>query len=492
MGAEVEVVLAPAPPAGGKRRSTTLLHLLNLEKPAGVFVFTAAAGAVKLPPPSPEPEAESLIDKIASCCHVFTFAASEHCADERDLKRARLAEILAALRSSARPPGLVLDHRVMAALVKMLAANLFRAMPPPPPSACPLSAEAGGADAVGAEDQLQAGASSLLPSWPHLGAVYDVLLAAVAAADAKSLRAHVDRRFLTSLLALFASEDPRERDRLKAAYHALYSKLTPERAFMRRSMANALLRFTDEATSPSPSACSGGVGEVLEICGSIINGFAVPLKEEHRGFLLRVLLPLHRTRWLHAYHRQLVYCVLQFLHKEPALAGAVVQGVLRRWPVTNCQKEVLLIDELEEIVDALDQRHFDALALPICNRIARCATSSCSQVAERALYVWNNERFLEMASSGEGTMERILPAFVASIEANLEQHWSKCVQQVTASVKALLLQVAPDLYDRCAADLAARRAEADAEAAVRAARWRRLELAAAANSSSTDVPRAEG
>jgi serine/threonine-protein phosphatase 2A regulatory subunit B' len=102
------------------------------------------------------------------------------------------------------------------------------------------------------------------------------------------------------------------------------------------------------------------------------------------------------------------------------------------------------------------------------------------QVAERALYVWNNERFLEMATSGEGTMERILPAFVASIEANLEQHWSKCVQQVTASVKTLLQQVAPDLYDRCVADLAARRAEADAEATIREARWRRLEAAAAA------------
>jgi hypothetical protein len=85
-------------------------------------------------------------------------------------------------------------------------------------------------------------------------------------------------------------------------------------------------------------------------------------------------------RWLHAYHRQLVYCVLQFLHKDPGLAGAVVHGVLRRWPVTNCQKEVLLIDELEEIVDALGQHHFDALALPICSRIARCATSCSSQV----------------------------------------------------------------------------------------------------------------
>ena len=55
----------------------------------------------------------SLIDKIDCCCKLFTFAATEHHrADERELKRARLAEILAAVRSSGKaaqsqnqPPG---------------------------------------------------------------------------------------------------------------------------------------------------------------------------------------------------------------------------------------------------------------------------------------------------------------------------------------------------------------------------------------------------
>ena len=31
-----------------------------------------------------------------------------------------------------------------------------------------------------------------------------------------------------------------------------------------------------------------GVAELLEILGSIINGFALPLKEEHKKFLLKV------------------------------------------------------------------------------------------------------------------------------------------------------------------------------------------------------------
>jgi hypothetical protein len=56
--------------------------------------------------------------------------------------QARLAEVLAAVRvwttrAAELPAGL--DHRVMAALVKMLAAELFRAMPPPS-FECPLSA----------------------------------------------------------------------------------------------------------------------------------------------------------------------------------------------------------------------------------------------------------------------------------------------------------------------------------------------------------------
>jgi len=256
----------------------------------------------------------------------------------------------------------------------MVSANLFRAMPP---SAYP-PLPPDGVD----ED---APAMVLAPSWPHLQVVYDILLSAVTAADAKALRNHVDRAFLSGLLALFGSEDPRERDRLKTVYHQLYSKLTGERAFMRRSMAAALLRLVYEAPAAERHC---GVAELLEICGSIINGFAVPLKEEHRAFLARVLLPLHRTRWAHTYHLQLAYCVLQFVHKEPGLAAAVVTGILRDWPVTNCQKEVLLIEELEEILDVIDPDQFQNLAVPVCSRIARCVSSCSSQVrVARLVYI---------------------------------------------------------------------------------------------------------
>ena len=44
---------------------------------------------------------------------------------------------------------------------------------------------------------------------------------------------------------------------------------------------------------------------------SIINGFALPLKEEHKHFLMKVLMPLHKVKALSMYHPQvrLLYIV---------------------------------------------------------------------------------------------------------------------------------------------------------------------------------------
>ena len=118
-----------------------------------------------------------------------------------------------------------------------------------------------------------------------------------------------------------------------------------------------------------------GVGELLEILGSIINGFALPLKAEHKQFLVRVLIPLHKVRWtkswfwvlplmpqvrcLSLYHAQLAYCVVQFLEKDATLTEQVscwlikhsscltiypkvIKGLLKFWPKTCSQKEVII------------------------------------------------------------------------------------------------------------------------------------------------------
>lgn len=82
------------------------------------------------------------------------------------------------------------------------------------------------------------------------------------------------------------------------------------------------------------------LNQTILFFSSIINGFALPLKEEHKVFLLKVLLPLHKVKSLSAYHPQLAYCVVQFLEKDASLSEKVVRSLLKYWPKTHSPKEV--------------------------------------------------------------------------------------------------------------------------------------------------------
>ena len=51
---------------------------------------------------------------------------------------------------------------------------------------------------------------------------------------------------------------------------------------------------------------------------------------------------------------------MQFVEKDPKLAEPVLKSLLKYWPVTNSQKEVLFLGELEEILE-MTQVHSSAL-----------------------------------------------------------------------------------------------------------------------------------
>ena len=108
----------------------------------------------------------------------------------------------------------------------------------------------------------------------------------------------MDQVFCLRLVELFDSEDPRERDYLKTILHRIYGKFMSHRSFIRRTIQNVFCRFVYE-----PPERHNGIAELLEILGSIINGFALPLKEEHKTFLTRALLPLHKVKHVGLYHQ---------------------------------------------------------------------------------------------------------------------------------------------------------------------------------------------
>merc|ERR1719409_1938645 len=245
---------------------------------------------------------------------------------EKEVKRQTLLELVDYVNTSAGQK--IFNDGVIQDVIEMVSANIIRALPP--------SHRAPDAD----EEE-----PSLEQSWPHLQIVYEFFLRFVVShdVDPKIAKKYVDQTFVLRLLDLFDSEDPRERDYLKTILHRIYGKIMALRLFIRKATQNVFFNIIYENDQHN------GVPELLEILGSIINGFALPLKEEHKLFLERSLIPLHKVKYLTSFHQQLSYCMMQYVEKDPRLSECIIDGLLRIWPCTSTSKETLFLNEVEEV-----------------------------------------------------------------------------------------------------------------------------------------------
>ncbi|KAJ4911585.1 Serine/threonine protein phosphatase 2A 57 kDa regulatory subunit B' alpha isoform [Raphanus sativus] len=346
-------------------------------------------------------------------------------------------------------------------MVKMISLNIFRSLPPSPHGQqSPLLA----ADPDEDEPYLD-------PAWPHLHLVYELLIRYLLPSDTtdtKIAKRYIHHSFVSNLLHLFETEDPREREYLKTILHRIYGKFMVHRPFIRKGINNIFYRFVYETERHS------GIGELLEILGSIINGFALPMKEEHKLFLIRALIPLHKPKAIAVYHQQLAYCVVQFVEKDYRLADTVIKGLLKFWPVTNCTKEVLFLGELEEVLEATQPVEFQRCMVPLFRQVARCLNSSHFQVAERSLFLWNNEHIVVLIAQNRSV---ILPIIFASLEKNTESHWNQAVHGLSSNIKRMFMEMDPELFEECQQEYEEKQAKWKEVEEQRQSRWRRLDEA---------------
>lgn len=302
-----------------------------------------------------------LIKKLNMCCVIFEFNDPLKNSKEKDVKKQTLLELVEYVSSVTSK----FNEVTIQEITKMVGSNLFRALPN-------ISHENKLHDIYDQEDD----EFYMDPSWPHLQVVYEFLLRFVASSetDAKLTKRYIDHSFVLKLLDLFDSEDQREREYLKTILHRIYGKFMVHRPFIRKAINNIFYHFIFE------DGKHNGIAELLELLGSIINGFALPLKEEHKFFLGHVLIPLHKPRFFSMYQQQLVYCVSQFIEKDSKLADIVIRGLLKYWPVTNSSKEVMYLSELEEILEATKDEEFERCMVPLFRQIGYCLNSSHFQV----------------------------------------------------------------------------------------------------------------
>lgn len=397
--------------------------------------------------PSSEQE-ELFIRKLRQCCVGFDFMDPVADLRGKEIKRATLNEIVDYITAGRG----VLTEAVYPEIIRMIACNLFRTLPP-----------SDNPDFDPEEDD-----PTLEASWPHLTLVYEFFLRFLESPDFQPSigKKVIDQKFVLQLLELFDSEDPRERDFLKTVLHRIYGKFLGLRAFIRKQINNFFLKFIYETEH------FNGVGELLEILGSIINGFALPLKAEHKQFLCKVLIPLHKVRCLSLYHAQLAYCVVQFLEKDATLTEQVIKGLLKFWPKTCSQKEVMFLGEIEEILDVIEPAQFVKIQEPLFKQIARCVSSPHFQVAERALYFWNNEYIMSLI---EENNQVIMPIMFPALYRISKEHWNQTIVALVYNVLKTFMEMNSRLFDDLTASYKAERLKERKREREREDLWKKLE-----------------
>ncbi|TYG74908.1 hypothetical protein ES288_D04G221300v1 [Gossypium darwinii] len=402
----------------------------------------------------PASERQNLfVKKLNLCCVIFDFTDPTKNLKEKEIKRQTLLELVEYVTSAN---GKFSDV-VLQEIVKMVSANLFRSFNPQP-------RENKVIEGVDLEEE----EPSMDPAWPHLQIVYEFLLRFIASpeTDAKLAKRYVDQPFILKLLDLFDSEDPREREYLKTILHRIYGKFMVHRPFIRKAINNIFFRFIFETEKHN------GIAELLEILGSIINGFALPLKEEHKVFLVRALIPLHKPKCLAMYHQQLSYCITQFVEKDCKLADTVITGLLKYWPITNSSKEVMFLNELEEVLEETQPPEFQRCMMPLFRQIARCLNSLHFQVAERALFLWNNDHIENLIIQNRKV---ILPIIFPALEKNARNHWNQAVHSLTLNVRKIFNDLDPELFKECLLKFQEDESKEDETEAKRENTWKRLE-----------------
>ncbi|CAE6436876.1 hypothetical protein ACGC1H_004464 [Rhizoctonia solani] len=373
----------------------------------------------------PNERPELFIRKLRQCSTLFDFNDASAELKGKQIKAATLHEMLEYITTQRG----VISEVIYPEVISMFANNLFRTIPP---QVNPTG------DAFDPEEDEPV----LELAWPHLQIVYEFFLRFVESPDFNTnvAKRYIDQAFVLQLLELFDSEDPRERDFLKTTLHRIYGKFLNLRAFIRRSINNVFFQFIYETERHN------GIAELLEILGSIINGFALPLKEEHKMFLTRVLIPLHKVKSLSLYHPQLAYCVVQFLEKDSSLTEEVLRGLLRYWPKVNSPKEVMFLNEVEEVLDVIDPGEFVKIQEPLFRQLARCVNSQHFQVAERALYYWNNEYIVNLMGDN---ISVILPLVFPALYQNSKTHWNRTIHGMVYNALKLFMEINPELFEQC-------------------------------------------
>lgn len=94
------------------------------------------------------------------------------------------------------------------------------------------------------------------------------------------------------------------------------------------------------------------------------------------------------------------------------------------------------------------------------------------QVAERALFLWNNEHTVNLIAQNRNV---ILPIIFYALENNMQSHWNQAVHGLTANVRKLFMDMDAELFEECQRQYAERQDRMVELEEQRQLTWQRIE-----------------
>merc|ERR1719409_2626021 len=146
-------------------------------------------------------------------------------------------------------------------------------------------------------------------------------------------------------------------------------------------------------------------------------------------------------------------------------------SMLKLWPVSVTSKQVLFINEHTLMLAAQQDPEFHRMQEPLFRRVALCITCPHFQVAERTLFLWNNDYIVKLIDQNR---QVLYPIITGALYQNSKNHWNSAVHGLTFNVLKFLMEADSQLFDECSAKHRTEVEEEEARDQTRQTRWAQL------------------
>jgi len=132
----------------------------------------------------------------------------------------------------------------------------------------------------------------------------------------------------------------------------------------------------------------------------------------------------------------------------------------------------MFLGEVEEILDIIELDQFKKIIDPLFRQLAKCVSSPHFQVAERALFFWNNEYILSLI---EDTVAQVMPIMFPPLYRVSKEHWNQTIVTLVYNVLKTFMEMNGKLFDELTANYKNERQREKKKEKDREELWRRIE-----------------